>query len=110
MLYYFHRNKSSIGYLSLPHSPLLAHGLLVLQYFSSFVFKKDHGFIEEDNPSEKAVIVEEKLNCADIDDIENLEDLPRFVLIDEKCRNLKVVKDGGELTRNSNQKKNSDVS
>ena len=71
----------------------------------------NHGFIEENNPSEKVVIVEEELNGVDIDDIENLENLPRFVLfIDEECGNLKLVSDGGELTRNINQKKKSDIS
>ena len=32
------------------------------------------------------------------------------MLIDEECWNLKVVNNGGELTRNINQKKKSDVS
>ena len=31
------------------------------------------------------------------------------MLIDEECENLKVVVDGGELTRNINQKKKSDI-
>ena len=34
---------------------------------------------------------------------------PRFVSINEECGNLKVVNDGGELTRDSNQKKKSGV-
>ena len=34
----------------------------------------------------------------------------RFVSINEECGNLKVVNDGGELTRDSNQKKKSGVS
>ena len=37
------------------------------------------------------------------DDAGNLEDL--LVLINEECENPKVVFDGGELTRNINQKK-----
>ena len=37
------------------------------------------------------------------DDIGNLEDL--LVLINKECGNPKVVIDGGELTRNINQKK-----
>ena len=41
----------------------------------------------------------------DINDIGNLEDLLKVVFIDEKCGNLKVVIDAGELTRNINQKK-----
>ena len=56
---------------------------------------------------EKNVIVEEELDCIDIDDIGNLEDSPRLVFIDEECGNLIVVNDGGELTRNINQKKKS---
>ena len=55
------------------------------------------------------VIVEEELDGIDTDDIGNLEDSPRFVFIDEECENLIVVNDGGELTRNINQKKKPDV-
>ena len=47
------------------------------------LFSKNHGFIEEDETSEKVVTVEEKLNRFDIDGIENFENLPRFVFIDE---------------------------
>ena len=54
-------------------------------------FTLNRHFIEEGNPAEKVVIVEEKLNGADIDDIGNLENLPRFVFIDEEYGNLKVV-------------------
>ena len=53
-------------------------------YISSFIFKENNVFIEEDNPSEKVVIVEEKLDGFDIDEIGNLEDLPRFVFINEE--------------------------
>ena len=77
-------------------------------YLSSFI--SNYGFFEEDNPSEKVVIVEEELNRVDINDIGNLQNLPRFMFIDEECGNLKVANDGGELTRNINQKKKSDVS
>ena len=83
-------------------------------YFSTFIFKKKkqkkHGFIEEDKPSENIAIVEEELNRFDIDGIENLENLPRFVFINKECGNLKVVNDDEELTRNINQKKKLDVS
>ena len=58
---------------------------------------------------ENFVIVEEELVGIDTDDIGNLEDSPRFVFIDEGCENLIVVNDAGELTRNINQKKKSDV-
>ena len=53
----------------------------------------------------KNVIVEEELDCIDIDDIGNLEDSPRLVFINEECGNLIVVNDDGELTRNISQKK-----
>ena len=45
----------------------------------------------------------------DIDDIGNIEGLLKLVFIDEKCGNLKVVIDVGELTRNNNRKKTSGV-
>ena len=62
--------------------------------------KKNHLFIEEeDNPLEKVVIVEEEL-----DGIGNLEDLPRLAFIDKEYGNLKVFVDGGDLTRNINQR------
>ena len=51
---------------------------------------------------EKNVIVEKELDCIDINDIGNLEDSPRLVFIDAECRNLIVVNDGAELTRNIN--------
>ena len=75
--------------------------------FSGFIW--NHGFIEEDNPLEKNVIVKEELDCINIDDIANLEDSHRLVFIDEECGNLMVFNDGGEITRNVNQKKKSDV-
>ena len=43
-----------------------------------------------------------------IDNIGDSEYLPRIVFIDEECGNLKD-NDGGEVTRNINQKKKSDV-
>ena len=48
-------------------------------------------FRQKSSSSEKNVIVEEELDCIDIDDIGNLEDSPRLVFIDEECRNLIVV-------------------
>ena len=74
------------------------------------LFLKKHGPFEEGKPSENVVIVEEELNRFDIDGIENLENLPRFVFINKECGNLKVVNDDEELTRNINQKKKLDVS
>ena len=59
--------------------------------FSSFIFKENQVFNEEDNPSHKVAIAEEELDDVDIVDARNLEDLPRFVLIDEECENPKAV-------------------
>ena len=77
----------------------------------SSIFKENHVFIEgKDNPSDKVVMVEEELDDIDIDGIGNLVDLPRLMLINEQCGNLKiVVVDSGELTRNNNRKKISEV-
>ena len=82
------------------------------QILTCFIFLalfSKHGFVKKSNPSEKNVIVEEELDCIDIDDIGNLEASTRLVFIDEECGNLIVVNDGGELTRNINQKKKSDL-
>ena len=58
---------------------------------SCFVFKENHFFFEEeDKPSDKVAIVEEEL-----DDIENLVDLPRLMFTNEEYRNLKEVVDDG---------------
>ena len=45
---------------------------------------------------------ERTVDGIDINDTANLEDSPRFVFIDEECKNLIVVNDGGEVTRNFN--------
>ena len=61
---------------------------------SSFIFKENHVFIEEqDNPSDIVITVEEELDGIDMDGIRNLVDLPRLMFIDEECGNLKVVVD-----------------
>ena len=62
------------------------------------------GLLKRSNSSEKNDIVGEELNCIDIDDIGNLEDSPRLVLINKECGNLMVVNDGGELTENISRK------
>ena len=49
-------------------------------------------------------MVEEELDGLDINDIANLVDLPRLMFIDEECRNLKVVVDELDLTRNIDRK------
>ena len=73
-------------------------------YFLVLFLKKNHGFIEEDNPSEKVVTVEEKLNVVDMDDIGDFGGLPRLVFIDKECGKHRVVDDDRDLTRNINQK------
>ena len=78
-------------------------------FFQFYFQKKNHIFIVKSNPSEQNNIVEEELDCINIDDIGNLEDSARLVFIDEECGNLVAINDGGELTRNINQKKESDV-
>ena len=74
-------------------------------YFSSIVFKIITVSLKRSNSSEKNVIVEEEVNCIDIDDIGNLEHSPRLMFINEECGNLIVVNDGGELTENITQKR-----
>ena len=74
-------------------------------YFSSIIFKNITVLLKTSNSTEKNVIVGEELNCIDIDDIGNLEDSPRLVFINEECGNLIVVNDGGELTENISQKR-----
>ena len=44
--------------------------------------------LEEDNPSDKVIMVEEELDGIDIKGIENSVDLPRLMFIDEECGNL----------------------
>ena len=54
---------------------------------ASFIFKENHVFLKkEDNPFDKVVMVEEKL-----DGIGNLVDLLSLRFIDEEYGNLKVV-------------------
>ena len=43
---------------------------------SSSAFKENHIFIEEENPSDKVVMVKEELDGTDIDRIGNIVDLP----------------------------------
>ena len=81
---------------------------ILICFFFLVFFPKTRAFSEEGKHLEKVVIVEEGLDGKDIDDIGNLEDLPRLVLINEEWENFIVVNDGGELTRNINQKKKSD--
>ena len=53
---------------------------------SSFIFKENCIFIEEDKSSDKVVIIEKE-----IDGIRNLVDLPRLMLLNEECGNLQLV-------------------
>ena len=77
-------------------------------YFSSIIFKNITVSLKKATPQKKNVIVEEELDCVDVDDIGNLEDSPRLLFMNEECGNLMVANDGGELTENISQKK-SDV-
>ena len=54
----------------------------------------------------KNVIVEEELDCIDIDDIRGFT---KHAFIDEEFGDLILVNDDAELTRNINQKKKSDI-
>ena len=69
----------------------------------NFIFKVKHVIIEEDIPS-KNIAVEEEPDSIDIDDIGNLDDLPKLAFINEECGNLT------EFTKNINKKKKSDIS
>ena len=73
-------------------------------YFSSIIFKNITVSLKK-QLFRKKFIVEEELDCIDIDDTGNLEDSPRLVLINEECGNLIVVNDGGEPTENISQKR-----
>ena len=47
---------------------------------SSFIFQENHVFIEEeDNPSDKVVMVKERLDSIDIDGIRDLVYLPTII-------------------------------
>ena len=52
---------------------------MFLFYFSSFIHKENHFCIEEDNPQEKRIIIEQELDGICIADTEKLENLPRLV-------------------------------
>ena len=68
---------------------------------SWFIFKKNLGFILRRQPFRKGCYSRRKLDCTDIDDVENLQGSPRLVFIDEKYGNLIVVYDAGEqMNRN----------
>ena len=59
---------------------------------SSFIFKENHVFIEEeDNRSDKVATVEEELDGFDIVGIGKVVGLPRLMFIVKECWNLIVV-------------------
>ena len=77
---------------------------------SWFYFQRKSDFQWRRQPSQIFAIVEEEVNDIDIVGIENLEDFPRLVFIAEECVGiLKQSFDGGERTRNFNEKKKSGV-
>ena len=67
----------------------------VLNFFLFLVLvSKNGGFIQNGNPSERVVEVEEELDGIDIVYIGNTKNPPRFVFIIEVYENLIVVNDG----------------
>ena len=58
----------------------------------------------------KVLTVEKELGGSDTDGIGNLVELPRLMFINEDWGNLKVVVDGGQLTRNNNRNRKSEAS
>ena len=62
----------------------LRRQILFFFYFSSFIFRDNHVFNEEDNLSQETAVIDEELNDIDTDDIGSLEDLSRLVFINEK--------------------------
>ena len=62
---------------------------------SSFIFEENHLFIQEGNSRQTKLMQSRKNKIIDIDGIGNLMDLPKLMLIDKECGNLKVVVDGG---------------
>ena len=83
--------------------------MVFFNYFSSFIHKENHFCIEEDNPQEKRIIIEQELDGICIADTEKLENLPRLAFIDKDGGNADVVIDDRELTRNITKKRNSIV-
>ena len=80
-------------------------GYLIYFYFIFFKRAKNaHIYVYFRLHSQKVIIVEEKQDGVDIDDIGNLKDLLRVVFINEEYGNLKRVIDGGELARNISQR------
>ena len=66
---------------------------------STFIFKENHDFTEEeDNPSHKVVLAEEELAAIDINGIANLVDRPRIAFIDEECETVVVGGDEIEVS------------
>ena len=63
------RDNETITYTAKLGRPLSQ--ILTFLYFSSFIFKENQVFNERDNPSQNFVIVEEKVNDIDMDDIGN---------------------------------------
>ena len=59
--------------------------MLLLQVFDR---AKETNSLKKATLQKKNVIVEEELDCIDIDDIGNLVDSPRLEFIDEECGNL----------------------
>ena len=63
-------------------------------YFSRLNFKIITVSFKKVTLQTKNVIVEEELDCIDIDDMGNLEYSTKLVFINEECENVIVVNDG----------------
>ena len=76
-----------------------------------FLFSKKSRFYSRRQPLRKICYSWGRtIDGIDINDKGNLEDSPRFVFIEEECKNIIVVNDKKELRRNINQKKKSATS
>ena len=54
---------------------------------SSFIYKQNHVFIEEDNPSDKSITLEKELDAVEVDGIGNLVDSPSSLI-----KNAEILK------------------
>ena len=70
-----------------------------------FYFQRKSRFHQRRRKSfKKSAIVEVELGYIDTDGIGGLEDLPRLLVINEECGNLKVAAYVGKVTRNIDKK------
>ena len=80
-------------------------GYLIYFYYNIFDRAKEANMYEIKSRklcSQNFVVVEEELDGINMHDIGNIKDLLIVVFVDGACRYLKLVTDGGDLTRNIN--------